>query len=184
LSGRCRLVVGSDFAAIIFPPSEQFQPPSTPSCFRCNCVNNTTLLRRVLASSLAVPRRMWAAYSCSVDSTHHLLKFCTCHRKIDKRSPYSITEHRVPSKIPSLPVCLYRLVILCQRLRFVLSILALYKFVCMYVRMYVPKLIPVLSSQTAGDVSHEPGGKLPLLSARLAVTLATLKRAATNFAAW
>jgi len=36
----------------------------------------------------------------------------------------------------------------------------------------------------AGDVSHKPGGRLPLLSARSAVTLATLKRAATNFAAW
>jgi len=40
------------------------------------------------------------------------------------------------------------------------------------------------SSQPAGDVSHKPGGRLPLLSARPAVTLATLKRAATNFAAW
>jgi len=29
-----------------------------------------------------------------------------------------------------------------------------------------------------------PGSRLPLLSARPAVTLATLKRAATNFAAW
>jgi len=48
----------------------------------------------------------------------------------------------------------------------------------------VPKLIPVLGSQPAGDVSHKPGGRLPLLSARPAVTLATLKRAATNFAAW
>jgi len=48
----------------------------------------------------------------------------------------------------------------------------------------VPELIPVLGSQPAGDVSHIPGGKLPLLSARLAVTLATLKRAATSFAAW
>ena len=54
----------------------------------------------------------------------------------------------------------------------------------MYVCMYVPELIPVLSSQPAGDVSHEPGGRLSLLSARPAVTLATLKRAATNFAAW
>jgi len=53
----------------------------------------------------------------------------------------------------------------------------------MYVCMYVPELIPVLSSQPAGDVSHEPGGRLPLLSARPAVTLATLKRA-TNFVAW
>jgi len=47
----------------------------------------------------------------------------------------------------------------------------------------VPKLIPVLGSQPAGDVSHKPGGRLPLLSARPAVTPATLKRAAANFAA-
>ena len=45
-------------------------------------------------------------------------------------------------------------------------------------------LIPVLGSQPAGDVSHKPRGRLPLLSARPAVTPATLKRAATNFAAW
>jgi len=48
----------------------------------------------------------------------------------------------------------------------------------------VPELIPVLGSQPAGNVSHKPGGRLPLLSARPAVTPATLKRAATNFAAW
>ena len=48
----------------------------------------------------------------------------------------------------------------------------------------VPELIPVLGSQPAGDVSHKPGGRLPLLSARPAVTPATVKRAATNFAAW
>jgi len=48
----------------------------------------------------------------------------------------------------------------------------------------VPELIPVLGSQPAGDVSHKPGGRLPLLSARLTVTLATLKRAATSFVAW
>ena len=48
----------------------------------------------------------------------------------------------------------------------------------------VPELIPVLCSQPAGDVSHKPGSRLPLLSARPAVTPATLKRAATNFAAW
>ena len=46
----------------------------------------------------------------------------------------------------------------------------------------VPELIPVLGSQPAGDVSHKPGGRLPLFSARPAVTLATLKRAATNYA--
>jgi len=48
----------------------------------------------------------------------------------------------------------------------------------------VPELIPVLGSQPAGDVSHKAGGRLPLLGARPAVTLTTLKRAATNFAVW
>jgi len=48
----------------------------------------------------------------------------------------------------------------------------------------VPELIQVLGSRPAGDVSHKPGGRLPLLSARSAVTPATLKRAATKFAAW
>jgi len=43
----------------------------------------------------------------------------------------------------------------------------------------VPELIPVHGSQPAGDVSHQSGG-----SARPAVTLATLKGAATSFAAW
>ena len=47
-----------------------------------------------------------------------------------------------------------------------------------------PELIPVLGSQPAGDVNHKPGGRLPLLSARPAVTLATLKRAAVSFAVW
>jgi len=40
----------------------------------------------------------------------------------------------------------------------------------------VPELIPVLGSQPAGDVSHKPGSRLPLLSALL--TLATLDFAA------
>ena len=34
----------------------------------------------------------------------------------------------------------------------------------------VPELIPVLGSQPAGDVSHKPFGRLPLLSAMPAVT--------------
>ena len=38
----------------------------------------------------------------------------------------------------------------------------------------------VLGSQPAGDVNH----RLPVLFTRPAVTLATLKRAATNFAGW
>ena len=48
----------------------------------------------------------------------------------------------------------------------------------------VPERIAVLGSQPADDASHKPGGRLPLLSARPAVTPATLKRAATSFAAW
>ena len=43
--------------------------------------------------------------------------------------------------------------------------------------------VPVLGSQPAGDVSHKPGSRLPLLYARPAVSPATLKRTATNFAA-
>jgi len=42
----------------------------------------------------------------------------------------------------------------------------------------VPELIPVLGNQPAGDVSHKPGGRPPLLSVRPAVT------PATNLAAW
>ena len=48
----------------------------------------------------------------------------------------------------------------------------------------VSELIPVLGSLPTGDVNHKPDGRLPLLSARPAVTPATLKRAATSFAAW
>jgi len=48
----------------------------------------------------------------------------------------------------------------------------------------IPELIPVLGSQPAGDVSHKPGGRLPVHSVRPAVTVATLKRAATSVAAW
>jgi len=48
----------------------------------------------------------------------------------------------------------------------------------------VPELVPALCSQPAGEASHKPDGRLPLLSARPAVTPATLKRAATDFAAW
>jgi len=48
----------------------------------------------------------------------------------------------------------------------------------------VSELIPVLGSQPAGGVNHKPGGRLPLLSDRPAVTLANLERATTSFAAW
>jgi len=40
----------------------------------------------------------------------------------------------------------------------------------------VQELIPVLDSQPAGDVSHKPGGRLPLLSARPAVNPQPLRR--------
>jgi len=52
------------------------------------------------------------------------------------------------------------------------------------IKQRVPELIPVLGSQPAGDVNHKPDSRLPLLSARPAVTSATLKRGATSFAAW
>jgi len=48
----------------------------------------------------------------------------------------------------------------------------------------VLEVIPVFGSQPAGDVSHKPAGRLPLLSIRLAVIHATLKRATTSFAGW
>jgi len=48
----------------------------------------------------------------------------------------------------------------------------------------VPELIPVLDSQPAGDANHKPGGRLPLLFVRPAVTPATLKRTGNNSAAW
>ena len=54
----------------------------------------------------------------------------------------------------------------------------------MIIERRVPELIPVLGCQPAGDVSRKPGGRLPLFSARPAVTPATLMRADTDFAAW
>jgi len=51
-------------------------------------------------------------------------------------------------------------------------------------KLRVQELILVLGSQPACDVCHKPGGRLLLLSVRPAVTLTTLKRAATNFTAW
>ena len=41
------------------------------------------------------------------------------------------------------------------------------------------ELIPVLGSQSAGNVSHKPSSRLPLLAARPAVAFAILNRAAT-----
>ena len=51
-----------------------------------------------------------------------------------------------------------------------------------------PKLIPVLGSQPAGDRSHKPGGRLPVLSARPAVTTQppsiTAHWPVPNYTAW
>jgi len=41
---------------------------------------------------------------------------------------------------------------------------------CLIAERRVPELIPVLGSQPAGDVNRKPGGRLPLLFARPAVT--------------
>jgi len=48
----------------------------------------------------------------------------------------------------------------------------------------VPELIPVLGSKPAGDVSHKPDGRLPLLPSGLQLPPQTLNRTATSFAAW
>ena len=48
----------------------------------------------------------------------------------------------------------------------------------------VLEMITAVGSQPAGDVSHKPGSRQPLLSVRPAVTPATLKNDATNFSAW
>jgi len=40
----------------------------------------------------------------------------------------------------------------------------------------VLELIPVLGSQPSGDVSHKPGGRLPLLSASLPKTVTRQRR--------
>jgi len=58
------------------------------------------------------------------------------------------------------------------------------RYSILFTERTVPELIPVLGSQLGGDVSHKPGGRLPLLSARPTVNLATLKKAATSFVAW
>jgi len=44
-----------------------------------------------------------------------------------------------------------------------------------YKDMHPGLMIPVLGSQPAGDVCHKPGDRLSLLSARPAVTPATLR---------
>jgi len=49
---------------------------------------------------------------------------------------------------------------------------------------YLQHFAPAIQRQPLGDVSHKADGRLPLLSARPAVTLANLKRAATSSTAW
>jgi len=52
---------------------------------------------------------------------------------------------------------------------------------CSITERRVPELMPVLGSQPAGDVSHKPGGRLLLLSAIPAVTLAALSDGCYQF---
>jgi len=96
-----------------------------------------TVVTATLTACALVTRLAATFASLSADTSTRSTQSINSIKK--KRSPYSITERRVPD------------------------------------------LFPALVSQPAGDVSHKPGGRLPLLSARPAVTPATLKRAATNF---
>ena len=74
--------------------------------------SNTNLLTRPAGITSSFSSR---AFSVSAPSTWNYLP---AHiRSIDTLSTF-----KTPPKISSLPVCLYRLVILCQRLRFVLTI--------------------------------------------------------------
>ena len=74
-------------------------------------------------------------------ATFPLGSFCVCTFYLDSlpahiRSIDTLSTFKRHLKFHLFPVCLYRLVILCQRLRFVYIILTLYKFVRMYC-MYV-----------------------------------------------
>ena len=82
---------------------------------RCTASGANKPLVDAVADRPQVLRISLISYVLNTDSSRYILK---------KRSPYSITERRLP------------------------------------------ELIPVLGSQPAGDVSHKPGGRLPLLSAR------------------
>ena len=48
----------------------------------------------------------------------------------------------------------------------------------------VPELVPVLGSEPAGDVSHKPGVGSHYFPPGLQLPPATIKTAATSFAAW
>ena len=73
-----------------------------------------------------------------------LLTLFFCFRTVNLElfaSTYSLYRQtlnvQASTKVTFLPVCFHCLVTLCQRLWFVSTILALYKFVCMYVYTYV-----------------------------------------------
>ena len=112
-------------------------------------------------------------------SSRRLLVHHTCIVNKGKGSPYStITKRRVPEQHDTY----LRLPRQCDSRRHCKIFVVLRRV--RNSRIIIIMMIPVLGSQPAGDVSHKPGGRLPLLSARPAVTLAALERAATNFAAW
>ena len=88
------------------------------------------------------------------------------------------------TKVTLLPVCFYCLVTLRQRLWFVSTILALYKFVCMYVLYVCPALNSVWSSlprtrlRTMGDRSFR------VMAARAWNSLPTSVTTATSLASF
>ena len=71
--------------------------------------------------------------------------------------------HRLPQAVPPVYAALY-VCDLCTNVT--LSLVVPYS----KNEHSVPELIPVLGSQNAGDRSHKPGGRQPLLSTRPAVT--------------
>jgi len=137
------------------------QPPGTVCPSVCLCTQ-----------SLTTPVLLWLLHSLGVRLSRPLLDRLSCSLQYDE--PILSRLYRtVKGKGSPYQVVLY-------------TMMLVYRTTCPYstAERRVPELIPVLGSQPAGDVSHKPGSRLPLLSARPAVTLATLRMAATSFAAW
>jgi len=91
---------------------------------------------------------------------------------------------RVSAKKVNVAHCLRFVILMTDTWRVKRCIIIIIITILDYRAYRIPELIPVLGSQPASGVSHKPGGRLPLLSARPTVTLSTLKTATTNFVAW
>ena len=112
-------------------------------------------------------------------------RFCAvefCDKKV-KGSTYSITECRLPELILVLLVLLQLTEFIEFILLFFIIVTTGHNRFCKLVSCRL-RIGDKATGDNIGDVSHNPGGRLPLLSTRPAVTPTTLKRAATNFAAW